>query len=43
MFGTENRRGRVTSPLPADDTEHWMVSPRVNGSALDDAEMLNSL
>jgi putative SOS response-associated peptidase YedK len=28
---------------PAGELEHWMVSPRVNGAALDDAEMLNSL
>ncbi|MDX6806278.1 SOS response-associated peptidase, partial [Terrihabitans rhizophilus] len=30
-------------PYPADEMEHWLVSPRVNGPALDDAEMLNSL
>jgi putative SOS response-associated peptidase YedK len=30
-------------PYPPNEMEHWMVSPRVNGSALDDSEMLNSL
>jgi putative SOS response-associated peptidase YedK len=30
-------------PYPADEMEHWMASPRVNGPKLDDAEMLNSL
>jgi putative SOS response-associated peptidase YedK len=30
-------------PYRSDEMEHWMVSPRVNGAVLDDAEMLNSL
>jgi putative SOS response-associated peptidase YedK len=35
--------GVLLQPYPADEIEHWPVSPRVNGSALDDAGMLNPL
>jgi hypothetical protein len=35
--------GVLLQPYPADEMEHWPVSQRVNGSALDDAGMLNPL
>jgi putative SOS response-associated peptidase YedK len=35
--------GELLRPYPSNEMETWKVSPRVNGSALDDAEMLNPL
>jgi putative SOS response-associated peptidase YedK len=33
----------VLKPYPAEEMETWMVSPRVNGSAIDEPTLLNSL